>query len=323
MQRKEINVFSMSFLDLLSSALAAVIILFIIVPKSDIQTQVADEAITELKTQFIEIDSIIQALSQTMSQEEIAEIIKSTGNMKTTIFKLEDATITLKNRLQETKQQNEELRLRIRDVEKQLRKYMQEEEKRTKNARTSTPSQKTEVASTNPPSSASQSNHSSESEAQSAVNSESTPSQISGKGDFMFGLNPAFAVMLTWEDEKADIDLYLAHEGRFCDGQNRSTSFGKFVKMPKKFVTTPNEAIIQKEIKPGIYEIYAHLYRPKSGTASFNGFVAINPPNGNPKKIDFGPIEISSTAPPYRSGGGVLIGTVELSENDVKFKRAM
>ena len=45
MARKEINIFGTSFLDLLSGALGAVIILFIIVPKMSVQQQ---EALQEL-----------------------------------------------------------------------------------------------------------------------------------------------------------------------------------------------------------------------------------------------------------------------------------
>lgn len=322
MTRKEINVFSMSFLDLLSSALAAVIILFIIVPKSDVQTQVADESITELKTQYIQIDSILIALSQNLSQEEIANIVSTSENLKITIFKLEEATLTLKNRLQETKKQNEDLRLRLQDIEKRLIKFANEEKEKSKNVK-SDPKKADTSKDIIPVASAKETVEQKASESQNAVTTPSEKtSQVSGKGDFMFGLNPAFAVMVTWEDEKSDIDLYLGHEGRFCDGQNRSTSFGKFVKMPKKFITTPNEAIIQKEIKPGTYEVYAHLYKPRSGKTNVSGFVAINPPNSDPKKIDFGPVEITSTPPPYRSGGGILLGTVTLTENDVHFKRA-
>lgn len=314
--RREINAFSMSFLDLLSGALAAVIILFIIVPKSDVQSQVADQNITELKSNFFTLDSIIETLKATMPENEIAVLIQTAAEMKTTITSLEEATLTLRNRLSETKQQNEELQSRLAQADKRLRTLINAEKTASaeKAKAQPTPKKSEPVAKTTSPAS------------QSPTTPQSEPvkeqTKVSGKGDFMFGLNPAFVVLVNWEDEKADVDLYLKSDGRFCDGQNRSTSFGKWIKMPKKFITQPHEAIIQKELKPGTYEVYAHLYKPRNSKTTISGFTALNPPDGDPTKIDFGQIEISSSPPPYRSGGGVLIGTIELTEKNIQFKKA-
>ena len=59
MARKEINIFGTSFLDLLSGALAAVIILFIIVPK---MTQENIDAIEKVKKIEAVVESIDVAL---------------------------------------------------------------------------------------------------------------------------------------------------------------------------------------------------------------------------------------------------------------------
>lgn len=59
MARKEINVFSVSFLDLLSGALAAVIILYIIVPKMSQEQQEAVEQLEELQQQLQQMDSLM------------------------------------------------------------------------------------------------------------------------------------------------------------------------------------------------------------------------------------------------------------------------
>jgi hypothetical protein len=315
-QRREINAFSMSFLDLLSGALAAVIILFIIVPKTDIQSQVADQNITELKSNFFTLDSIIETLKATMPETEIAALMQTAVEMKTTISSLEDATVTLRNRLSETKQQNEELQNRLNQADKRLRILIQAEKTAsTEKVKTQSSSKKSEpIAKTTSPSS------------QSPTTPQSEPvkeqTKVSGKGDFMFGLNPAFVVLVDWEDEKADVDIYLKSDGRFCDGQNRSTSFGKWIKMPKKFITKPHEAIIQKELKPGTYEVYAHLYKPRNSKTTISGFTAVNPEGGDPMKVDFGQIEISSSPAPYRSGGGTLLGTIELTDKTVRFNKA-
>ncbi|MBK7426301.1 MAG: hypothetical protein IPI60_04325 [Saprospiraceae bacterium] len=314
-QRREINAFSMSFLDLLSGALAAVIILFIIVPKTDIQSQVADQNITELKSNFFTLDSIIETLKATMPENEIAVLIQTAAEMKSTISSLEDATLTLRNRLSETKQQNEELQNRLSQADRRLRTLIQAEKTASaeKAKAQPTPKKSEPIAKTSQSS-------------QSPTTPQSEPvkeqTKVSGKGDFMFGLNPAFVVLVNWEDEKADVDLYLKSDGRFCDGQNRSTSFGKWIKMPKKFITQPHEAIIQKELKPGTYEVYAHMYKPRNSKTTISGFTAVNPEGGDPMKVDFGQIEISSSPAPYRSGGGTLLGTIELTDKTVRFNKA-
>ena len=54
MQRKEINIFSISFLDLLSGALGAVLILFIIIPKMTFEQQDAISQLEELNEQNLQ-----------------------------------------------------------------------------------------------------------------------------------------------------------------------------------------------------------------------------------------------------------------------------
>lgn len=49
MKRRDLNIFSVSFLDLLSGALAAVIILFIVVPKMTVEEKAAVETMEELE----------------------------------------------------------------------------------------------------------------------------------------------------------------------------------------------------------------------------------------------------------------------------------
>ncbi len=316
--RKEVNVFNISFLDLMSGAFAAVIILFVIVPKSDIQIEESDRSIEEMKTGFREIDSIIQSMSARMSEEEMAVFLSRTSAAEEELRSLENTTRALKERLEETKRQNVSLELKLSLAERKLK--VQESNKPAA-AKRDTPrspsaspqsSRQSEIATTPPASK--------DTTTSSTRQSENT-ARVEGKGDFLFGLNPAFVALVTWEDAKADVDIYLKKENRFCDGQNRSTSFGKWIKMPRKFMITPNEAIIQPEIVPGTYEVYAHLYRPRNSSTTISGFVAISPKDGEPRKIDFGQINLSSSPPPYRSGGGTLIGTVTLTENDIQFKR--
>jgi hypothetical protein len=321
MSKKEVNPFNIAFLDLMSSALAAVIILFVIVPKSDIQIDIAESSFTEIKTGFEQVDSIIISWAEFMSEQEIALLLSKTDKLKAEFVQLEELTYSLQNRLNETKLRNEQLTVRLNLAEKKL----QEMEKQT-------PKQTTPKVTTSPSSPAVQKQAQ---EPEKIIAAASTPqtdipeetktsentARVEGKGDFLFGLNPAFVAMIQWEDSRTYVDIYLKDErGILCDSYRRKTSFGQWVKMPKKFISTPNQAIIQNDLVPGKYEVYAHLNRPRrGGNTTINGFVALNPENGNPKKIDFGDINIESGPPPYKSGGGTLLGTVEITEHDIRW----
>lgn len=112
MAKKEVQVFGMSFLDLLSGALAAVIILFIIVPKMDMQSKDAVEAMKELG---VEVDGLVDKLKQLENSvdkdlfEEIMEQLE-----------------TIQDALSDAQQQVEKLEERVEDLEAQvddLQKY--------------------------------------------------------------------------------------------------------------------------------------------------------------------------------------------------------
>ncbi len=312
MNKKEINPFSIAFLDLMSSALAAVIILFVIVPKSDFKVDLIDDNFQAINTGFGEIDSIISSWMDVMSEEEIAFLLDKTNKVQASFKELEESSRVLQVRLDETKQENKQLNMRLTLAERKLEQLKKEE--------TSKPQIASSKSSSKSPSKSQQNSESTTSE---ATSKDSNPAKVEGKGDFLFGINAPFATMITWEDDSYDVTLHLRDEkGTLCDFYQRKTSFGQWVKLPNKFTTTPYQAIIQSELLPGTYEVHAHIKRPrKGGKISITGFAAINPEGGSPKKIDFGQIEISEGLPPHRSGANTKIGTVIITENDIQWSK--
>lgn len=75
MARKDINIFGTSFLDLLSGALAAVIILFIIVPKMTQENIDAIEKVKKIETVVESIDVVLEEIKTRVPKEEY-ELIK-------------------------------------------------------------------------------------------------------------------------------------------------------------------------------------------------------------------------------------------------------
>lgn len=74
MARKEINIFGTSFLDLLSGALGAVIILFIIVPKMSVQQQEALQELETLNVQVEQLSDLMEQLENSVPQELYQQI---------------------------------------------------------------------------------------------------------------------------------------------------------------------------------------------------------------------------------------------------------
>lgn len=135
MARKEINIFGTSFLDLLSGALAAVIILFVIIPKgTNIDPQIVKE-IQEIKSITTDIQTAIDKIKNSVPKDvyekikkEIDTVNKQIENLHNKIYKLEDdikrienENLTLKTSLESQKKEIGELRRQLAELQKQLK----------------------------------------------------------------------------------------------------------------------------------------------------------------------------------------------------------
>lgn len=132
MARKEINVFNVSFLDLLSGALGAVLILFIIIPKltSDIERQLEElEQIKELKVDVGKIKSLMQDIKSSVPEAQFNELESRMSKLETTITDLELEVKSLQNKLAECDEQ----RTALREKQKKLEQTIKELEDRLKN----------------------------------------------------------------------------------------------------------------------------------------------------------------------------------------------
>lgn len=132
MARKEINVFSVSFLDLLSGALAAVIILYIIVPKMSQEQQEAVEQLEELQQQLLQMDSLMARLENTVPAELYEQIQARLNAMQHTIDQLTEEVQRLQQQLAESESENEDLRQQLEQVRREL-EAAREEAQRNRN----------------------------------------------------------------------------------------------------------------------------------------------------------------------------------------------
>ena len=108
MAKKDINVFNVSFLDLLSGALGAVLILFVIVPKLDstIRQQLQElETFKSLKLNVEDINEMMDQLKGSVPKEMMSSLKSSVNNLETDISSLSGQVQTLQQQLAKSEEE--------------------------------------------------------------------------------------------------------------------------------------------------------------------------------------------------------------------------
>jgi hypothetical protein len=123
MARKELNVLSLSFLDLLSGALAAVIILFVVVPKLSKEQAEAIEALEKMEVNISQLDSLLKSGKETMSSElyqqlsqQLEQLQSSNIQLKAQVEQLQTQVVTL----QQAAKERDSIRAVLEHTRKQL-----------------------------------------------------------------------------------------------------------------------------------------------------------------------------------------------------------
>ncbi len=129
MARKEINVFNVSFLDLLSGALGAVLILFVVVPKLDssIRQQLQElETFKELKLEANEIQTMIKQLEGSVSKQVVSDLQNKFGSLDNNIDKLQKEVRQLQTQLSKSESEKENLQEKVEQLKKQMENMKKE-----------------------------------------------------------------------------------------------------------------------------------------------------------------------------------------------------
>lgn len=141
MSKREINFFNIAFLDLLSGALAAVLILFVIVPKLDSKLVEEIEEFKKLEVEVKEVKDMIEKLEDSVDKELYEKLEKKIGDMEETIAglkktvenlrrekerleeelaKCREETEKLKTEIEELKEEVESLKTKVKSLEEDL-----------------------------------------------------------------------------------------------------------------------------------------------------------------------------------------------------------
>jgi len=305
MAKKEINVFSVSFLDLLSGALAAVIILFVIVPKLTAEDQAIVETVDSLEVNVNELDSLVQLARNSVPDSLYQQIQQQIEEMRNSMDSLRNHAQNLEQQLENTQQRNRTLENQLAETEQRMQEIEQAlQEAQDRPTREEIEQIQQQLA---------------EARAELEEQREQAAQGAGGPGASMFGVNAKFALVCDWS-ENLDVDLYMKNTatGKWICYNCGDQDFGNYL----GDVTSRQEGdgrfemIYQEmQIKPGNYEVWYHLYSG-SGTAHIDGYAVIHPFTSREKKVKFNPQTLNHTSKPT-SGGGIKIGTLKVTENNI------
>ncbi len=279
MAKKEISIFSVSFLDLLSGALAAVIILFVVIPKMTHEQADAIETLDKMEVQMEELEDLIELARNSIPEELYEQIQQQLESMRETMNQLQEEVTQLAEDLRTCEEERERLQLELDQTRQQLQEALE----------------------------------------QIPVQSEN---QGSGQGQVLFGVDAKFAIVITWPDN-LDVDLHIKNtsNGEFVNykRKNMNRNWGNLLTdiTQRREGEDIYELFFQKQIVPGTYEVYYHLYTETNQSVDVNGYVVMHPNKPEEFRIDLPQKRISHTA---RDVSGLIkIGTIRLNQDNFSF----
>lgn len=113
MARKEFNVFSISFLDLLSGALASMIIMFIIIPKMSEADTERNEEMQRITERMAELNVSLEDLQRIQAIQESDEAMEVVRQLEEAIIAMQREQEQMQQRLEELERQNQALQQQV------------------------------------------------------------------------------------------------------------------------------------------------------------------------------------------------------------------
>ena len=281
MQRKEINIFSTSFLDLLSGALGAVLILFIIIPKMTSEQQAALEQIDRLNVQTEQLAELIEQARRSIPAELYEQIQAQMEALQNTINELTDEVQRLQQRLQQAEAENTQLREQLEQAQRQLQEAQRQLEQQ-----------------------------------QRAQNRNITDGKIFGT-NAQLGVVCIWPENIDVDLYVKDIHTgevcYFSHKN-VSFGSIMEDVTSRASSEDDRY-----ELFYQRTIIPGEYLIYVNIYKKASLTransATVDGYVVLFPGKSNEQKINFHQHRL--TVP----GQDVTIGTLTVTDNSITLRQ--
>lgn len=307
MANKEINIYSVSFLDLLSGALAAVLILFIVIPKMSQENIRAIEELERLDVEYAQLAELIEAARNSVPTDLYEQIQQQMEQMETTISDLRNEVENLQRRVTELEEENLQLREQMENMRQQM-----------ENAQQQHSADQQRIA---------------ELERQlreAKKRQDGLPSNLPDKGEV--------EVFIIW-GENVDVDLYVQNmdNSEICQHPGITNQTGEERPNIKSWgildMDINNqrlgmegskyyELFYQRTPVPGRYKIYFNIFddarantRWDGRPATVKGFIVMFPGKDNEQRIDFGPVTLRAAMQNH------IVGILNVTENNITLQQ--
>lgn len=250
MARKEINIFGTSFLDLLSGALAAVIILFIIVPKMTTEEEAVLEKIEEIKVIADNLDDAIKRIKESVPKDVYEQIKEEIETLNNKVKLLSERIAELEKEIKQIVDENQELKKQLSESQKESEQLHQEIEHLKERL-------------------------------QESERNNSTTNTI----EKTLGVFAKFGLLCRWNEPETDVDLGVQS---FNTPQSQVWRMypskpwgilGEDVRERDSDSDERFELFYVPEIKPGDYTAWVNIYNGSSGSKAMVSCVLIFHPN--------------------------------------------
>lgn len=267
MARKEINIFGTSFLDLLSGALGAVIILFIIVPKMTNTEHDVIQKLKELEDVAGNIEDILSKLENTVPKETLELIETELNELRQQTDVLRKELVELKEEVKAVQDENDDLHRQVEEKERELEQLRQQVSDVTEKLKE-------------------------------ADRRNSTANTV----EKTLGVFARFGILCRWEETDADVDIGVQKFGgtpEHCWRMHPSKPWGILGEDVRERTFDENERFelfYVPEIVPDVYTAWANIYDGSRGQrANVHATLIFHPGKPDEMRHEIGPFSLSGS----------------------------
>lgn len=289
MARKEINIFGTSFLDLLSGALAAVIILLVVVPKGVQEDPELVKQVQELKTVANTVKEAMEKIKNSVPKEVFEKIKEEIEVANKKLSELHNKIEKLEEDIKKISSENTVLKEKVIQQQEEIEKLEQQIKDLTATLKT---------------------------EKEKNENANSTANTV----EKTLGVFAKFGILCKWNETNTDVDMGVQKFGQpqeQCWRNYPSKKWGILGEDVRERVEEDSkerfELFYVPQIYPDEYTVWVNVY--ESSVASHANVTCIfvfHPGKNDEIKKEIGPIAISK-------GNNKLVATFRLSNSGFEF----
>lgn len=265
MTHRDHNIFGTSFLDLLSGALGAVIILFVIVPK---MTAVDVELLDKVKTIesiATDVDDMIRKLENSVPKEVLEQIEKELSDLKENVHRLHGEIDQMKRAVETMTTENAVLKERVAEQREEIEQL------------------KAQLA-----------------EATERINEEEENNRTANTVEKTLGVFAKFGILCRWSETDADVDLGVQRFGNnpeHCWRMYPSKPWGILGEDVRERGFDEEERFelfYVPKIYPDVYTAWINIFTGSRGQqADVLCTLIFHPGNPDEQRYEIGPIHLS------------------------------